>query len=335
MMQKPPAFWTNTRMPRHRVLRHIFTPLSWVWRGVTAARLKMATPYTASIPVICIGNATVGGTGKTPTTLAAFELITTHTLAQRPCILTRGYGATQAGPVFIAPASTPDFYAGDEPLLMAKRAPVIISRDRVKGLKLAEDMGFDCVICDDGLQNPHFTKTLSILVIDGPAGFGNGAVLPAGPLRAPLSHALGQVQAAIIIGSDTHQLKHMITGHSLPVFQAHIVASDTLTSAKNYVAFAGIGRPQKFFDTLADLKLNVVEHVSFPDHYLYTEADCTRLQRLAARHNATLVTTEKDWVRLAPDMQAITHFIPVMLQFDTPAPFTHLLQSALRKGPTP
>lgn len=301
MMTAPNFWYARTITPAASAL----LPLSWLWRSAAALRARFAKPYTASIPVICVGNVGVGGAGKTPTAIALIQAMA----AKTPCFLTRGYGGSTVGPIVV---SAPDAgLFGDEAVLLARYAPVIVARDRIKGLKLAESAGFDLVITDDGYQNPHFTKSASVLVFDGGVGIGNGQCIPSGPLRETLESALLRADAAVIIGDDVTKLRSQLGG--LSVFTATLQPQDAKPEGV-YVAFAGIGRPDKFFDTLRLAGYMVAETVTFPDHHPYTEADIDRLNRLAARHNAKLITTEKDQVRLPKDVSA--DVLPVALQID-------------------
>jgi tetraacyldisaccharide 4'-kinase len=281
----PPAFWYQ---PGSSLTSTLLKPLSWLWLAAACVRRKLAKPYTSSIPVICVGNVMIGGTGKTPTAIALCRALG----ASRPCFLTRGYRSDTRGAVLVTSADAR--MHGDEAVLLSRVAPVIVSPDRAAGLRLAEKEGFDLVIADDGFQNPGFTKTASVLVFDGGVGAGNGACIPAGPLREKLNDALGRAHAAVIVGDDVTQLSARLG--TMPVFHAQFETHAKGTGP--YVAFAGIGRPQKFFDTLVSSGYTLAETVPFPDHHAYTQDDMDGLASLAARHNAKLITTEKDHVRL-------------------------------------
>lgn len=313
----PPRFWYRTRPS---VTAHFLRIFSCLWIAASRLRAKYAHPYTSRLPVICVGNATLGGAGKTPTAKALMRGFRAAHLAANPCFLTRGYlGLTRVA----THVSSPDAgIYGDEAVLLSRHAPTIVSRDRVNGLKLAEVSGHDFVIADDGFQNPHFSKTSSLLVIDGAAGIGNGLIAPAGPMRETLDEALARATAVLIIGEDAHGIMSRVTK---PIFRGHMRPVNANPSGK-YVAFAGIGRPDKFFTTLRDAGYDVVETIAFPDHHAYDDADRMRLERLAARHGAKLITTEKDRVRMTQKMAAES--LPVELQIDD---LPRLL--ALLKGP--
>lgn len=297
-----PRFWYQKASWRSAVL----WPLSVLYRVTTKLRTAFATPYKSSLRVICIGNVTAGGAGKTPVAIALVHA----TAANRPVFLMRGYRGTSAAATLV---TKPDAAIhGDEAVVLAEHAPVIVAKDRAAGLRLAETSGFDLVIADDGFQNPHFIKSASVLVFDGGVGIGNGAYMPAGPLREPLREALLRANAAVVIGDDKTNLRGEL--FSVPVFGA---AFDTsMRPSGRYLAFAGIGRPDKFFDTLKRAGFDLAETVSFPDHHAYSDSDMERLYSLAQRHQAHLITTEKDRVRLSARHAAMVTALPVTLEIE-------------------
>jgi len=301
-----PDFWYAGRHP----LAYVLLPLSWIWRFAAYLRAALTKPYTSGVKVICVGNIAVGGTGKTPACIA----LATRFQDKKIAFLTRGYGGRQRNPVVIRHATDAAQY-GDEAVLLSRHAPVIVAANRARGLKVAEQQGFDIVIADDGFQNPSFTKDISVLVINGATGLGNGFVMPAGPLRETPASAAARAGAVLIVGPDATHVSDAFPG--LPILNAHF---SLLPGAPDvsvpYVAFAGIGQPQKFFNTLGDAGYVIAETVSFPDHHAYTGADLDRLQRLAARHNARLITTEKDYVRLLPAANVNIATLPVALAIE-------------------
>lgn len=311
----PPRFWQqpNTTLPA--IALQAFSPL---WVLAARMRAHFANPYSSRLPVICVGNVTLGGAGKTPTAIALLKAFK----VDNPCFLTRGYlGQTRVATHVASPDA--GIY-GDEAVLLSRHAPTIVSPNRVEGLRLAETTGHDLVIADDGFQNPTFAKNASLLVIDGGAGIGNGRVIPAGPLREPLNDALKRAKAVLIIGDDKNNVAKRIT---VPVFRGVMKPVNPQPSGKKYVAFAGIGRPEKFFATLREAQYNVIETVSFADHHAYTEADRARLASLAARHEAQLITTEKDRVRLAQNMKDV-ETLGVELEIEDIDRLVALLQGA-------
>lgn len=269
---------------------------------------KTANPYKARIPVICIGNIVAGGTGKTPTTLALLDLVRKNGLAQNPFIMIRGYGGAEKGPLRADPEKHSAWEIGDEALILAKYAPTIVAADRAAGAKLAESNGADMILMDDGLQNPGIHKDIKIVVINGEMGFGNKKLLPAGPLRQPLAHGLKNADAFIIIGEDKRDAKNEMPADK-KLIKATLAQKETKTPDTNpqqkYLAFAGLGYPQKFFRFLKEkTSLNIVETLPFSDHHPYDEYELRRLHEHAQKLDAKLITTEKDLMRL-PKIEGI------------------------------
>ncbi len=303
------------------MLARSLSPLGRITAAVTARRV--ARPgFAPGIPVICAGNAGVGGSGKT---ILVLDLLAR--LPGRPFALTRGYGGRLAGPVLAGPLHTAR-EVGDEALLLAAAAPVIVARDRAAGARRALAEGASAIVMDDGLQNPDLVKTLSLLVIDGGYGFGNGLLLPAGPLREPVAAAAVRCHAAVMIGRDVTGAAAALPA-SLPVLQARLAPSCTenLDSIR-VVAFAGIGRPAKFFDSVKSLGAELAAAVPFPDHHFYSAADARRLLRLADGLGARLVTTAKDFVKLPEALRAQSAVVTVRLVWEDAARLQNLLPSA-------
>jgi tetraacyldisaccharide 4'-kinase len=310
---KTPAFWA-----RRGGLARVLAPLGFVARRLTARRVQRPG-YAPGIPVICAGNAGVGGAGKT---ILVLDLLAR--LPGRPFALTRGYKGRLAGPVRVAATHTPRA-VGDEALLLAAVAPTIVARDRAAGARLALAEAATAIVMDDGLQNPALAKTISFLVIDGGYGFGNSLLLPAGPLREPVAAAAARCQAAVLIGADTtNALAALPPG--LPVLRAELAASCAHELAgQAVVAFAGIGRPEKFWASLSDLGADIKAKIAFADHHAYGEGDARRLLRLAAAHQARLVTTEKDFVKLPPGLQSRAAVLRVHLVWQDTAELEKIL----------
>jgi tetraacyldisaccharide 4'-kinase len=267
-----------------------------------------------SIPVICIGNLVVGGGGKTPAVIALVHLLKQSAQSFKPCILTRGYGGKKT--LHIVMDSDTAEEVGDEACLLRRSAPVIIAADRVRGAKLAEERGFNLIIMDDGYQNPSLYKNLSFLVIDGIYGFGNGHVIPAGPLREPIDRGLERAQGIILVGADQADVGAILPPE-LPVFKATIHADFKPVHNQKYVAFCGLAQPDKFRSTLADLSVKTEEFISFPDHHPFSSRDISYLESLAVKHGARLLTTEKDFVRLSayPHILSLVTSIPISMVF--------------------
>ena len=312
---RTPRFWYPRKGDRLAgVWKALLTPFTFLFRVGAQLRAWRSKPYKARVPLFCVGNVVAGGAGKTPTALALASLLKDR--GHRPVFVTRGYGG--GGHVLrVDPACHGVADVGDEALLLAKTAPCWVGRDRVGAIRAAEQQG-TCVIVDDGLQNPHFAPTASFLVVDAEVGIGNGALIPAGPLRESLDSAVARCAALILIGDvDTQNMAARV---NIPVFRAHIepVVPEGFRREGRFVAFAGIARPQKFYATAQALGLDLVATQDFPDHHLFTPADIAILRRLAQEKGARLLTTEKDAVRLPVDFQAEITILPVRLVFNAP-----------------
>jgi tetraacyldisaccharide 4'-kinase len=304
-----PDFWR-----RRGAVSTALLPASWLFDAVGRRRRARARPVSAGMPVLCIGNLVAGGAGKTPLTLALAEEIAGRGIAA--AILTRGYGGNLAGPIAVDPA-VHDFRAiGDEPLLLARAAPCIVARDRPSGAALARALGAQILLMDDGLQNPSLVQDLRLIAIDGGYGFGNGRVLPAGPLREALDRGLARIHGAVVIGADRFGLADRLGGR-LPVARAVLVPQTDAARwcGRRVFAFAGIGRPQKFFDTLAALGAEIVATRSFADHHPYGEAEIAHLVQAAGAAGAAAVTTAKDGVRLPPSWRDRIETLDVVLRW--------------------
>jgi tetraacyldisaccharide 4'-kinase len=292
---REPAFWWK---PGRGFL---LTPLAAVYGAVAWLRMR-SRGRSAGVPVICLGNLTVGGGGKTPTALAAARvLLAGHT---RPFFLSRGYGGRLAGPVLVNPSEHGAADVGDEPLLLARLAPTIVARNRRRGAEAARTKGASVIVMDDGFQNPSLKKDLAIIVVDGRRGIGNRHVIPAGPLRAPLRAQLKRAHALLVVGPPdgaTRVIK-LAVRRKLALFHGRLEPDrQTLAalSGRKVLAFAGIADPEKFFATLTDAGVLIAEQRSFADHHAYSAIEARMLMAHADDKNLVLITTEKDHVRLA------------------------------------
>ena len=259
-------------------------------------------PYRSRLPVICIGNFTAGGGGKTPTAIAVAKVL--KEAGERPSFLTRGYGGKTQGPVLAAKGQSAA-EVGDETLLLAAHAPTVVSADRAAGAKLIEGTNATVIVMDDGFQNPQLAKDFSLIVVDAATGLGNGLVMPAGPLRAPLDKQMPRADALLLIGEGgkTAPLAKSFEAANKPVFKARMAPRGDARwlGILPVIGFAGIANPKKFYATLSQSGARLTGTRSFPDHHPYTERQAERLLRWAREWNAMLVTTEKDWVRLPDD----------------------------------
>jgi len=310
---RTPKFWEQDSL-----LALALSPLERITAKMTASRV--AEPgFVAGIPVICIGNAGAGGAGKT---IVALDVLAR--LPGTPFALTRGYGGSLAGPVLVGPEHIAE-EVGDEALLLARVAPVVVSRDRAAGAQLARARGASAIVMDDGLQNPGLVKTRSLLVVDGGYGFGNGRLLPAGPLREPVAAAAARCHAAVLIGPDATQALSKLPGR-MPVLRASLEPfCEIALAGVRVVAFAGIGRPDKFFDSVQSLGAELAAVEPFADHHLYSAADAERLKRLAIGLGARLVTTAKDFVKLPEPLRALSTVVSVRLVWEDEAGLQKLL----------
>jgi tetraacyldisaccharide 4'-kinase len=329
---RAPSFWWQEAGTAAALL----APAAGVYATVAAARLRQAGAR-AGIPVLCVGNPTLGGSGKTPTALALARLLIAA--GERPWLLSRGYGGQLAGPVTVDPRHHRADDVGDEPLLLAQCAPTIIARDRVAGARAARAAGASVIVMDDGFQNPALAKDLSILVVDARRGIGNGRVFPAGPLRAPLAAQLARARAMLLIGEGpaAAPMAAAAEAHGLAFFHGRLVPDAAAVAAlagERVLAFAGIGDPEKFFATLADSGIEAAIRRGFPDHRPYTGADAAALMAEADRAGLPLVTTEKDFVRLKgrralSELAGRARALPITLAVDEEEQFRRFVTSAL------
>jgi len=318
-----PEFWA-----RRGLLSTLLEPAAWVYGQAAAARRRWITPWRAPVPVLCVGNLVAGGAGKTPVTLSLARRLRER--GWRVHILSRGYGGRLAGPVSVDAARHQATDVGDEPLLLAEAAPCWVAHDRVAGAKAAVAAGAELLVLDDGFQNPTLAKDLSLVVVDGGYGFGNGRLLPAGPLREPLAEGLARADAIVLMGDDTVEISG--TTGAKPVLRAQLVPENgEEVAGRSVLAFAGIGRPAKFFATLEAAGARLVARHAFPDHHRYADDELAHLRAEAERAGAMLVTTAKDWVRLPPRLREPVRVLRVTVAWDDVAALERLL-APLRHG---
>ncbi len=293
---REPGFW-------HRPSSSIpllLAPFGLIYGAVVARRL--ARPgLEAGVPVICVGNYHLGGAGKTPTVLALAKLL--RDLGETPVVLSRGYGGRLRGPIKVDPERHVAADVGDEPLMLAGTVTVVVARDRVNGIALARSQGASVILMDDGFQNPAIAKDMSLIVIDGHRGLGNGYVFPAGPLRAPLPPQLERTDALIVVGGGAAaaQVATAIAAQGKPVLSAHLRADEASIASlrgRRALAFAGIGDPGRFFRTLRLNGIDVAGERAFADHHRFSPAEIEALCADAKRDGLILVTTAKDLARL-------------------------------------
>ena len=340
-MLRAPGFWQAEGGAPQKVRWTFWGPRGgrfapWLLRpfeGVTArlTASRVARPgWRAPVPVLCCGNAGVGGAGKTILALDLGRRLAARNVQVH--FLTRGYGGARNGGsngevLRVDPARHPAELVGDEPLLLAAEAPTWVAADRAAGARAAVAAGATALVMDDGLQNPTLAKDLSILVIDGAAGFGNGRLLPAGPLREPVAAAAARCAAAVLIGEDRRGALAALPS-AIPVLRARLVPGPAAASlvGRRVLAFAGIARPDKFFATAAECGAIVADRAGFADHHRYNDAQLRRLQNRAERLGAMLVTTAKDAARLSPAWRSAVAVLDVTLAWDDPAGIDALLR---------
>jgi tetraacyldisaccharide 4'-kinase len=320
-----PWFWSNPPKRPGWQARALM-PMSWLWRLGAWWRGRGVVPYRASVPVICVGNLTAGGTGKTPMVAALVERLIAQ--GRSPHVVSRGHGGRLTGPHRVDPARDSATEVGDEPLLLAALAPVWVARDRAAGVRAAAAAGAELILMDDGFQNPSVVKDRTIVMVDGGAGFGNGRLIPAGPLREPVAEGLARADLVVLVGSPAERKAALARWPALAgALPARLLPRETGLSlaGERVVAFAGIGRPGKFFATLKAMGAEIVEAVPFADHVAYPAIVLRRLQRRALAAGAMLVTTEKDAARLPPAFRREVVVVQVHLQPDRWDVVDHIL----------
>lgn len=333
-----PGFWYSKGATVWSV---VLSPLSWLYRLGRAVHCVLKRPRAVSgAHVVCLGNLNVGGSGKTPSALAVMRVISDYGVARRPVFVLRGYGGQMGRrPVRVDARVHSARDVGDEALLLAMKTdlPVYIARNRYGGAVLAVREGADMIVLDDGLQNRDLRPDTALAVMDAGMGFGNGCVLPAGPLREGLKAGLSRVDAGVMIGGDESVLGgRWPEGRPLFSAQLRVRSVHVPDPAVRYFAFAGLGYPEKFFRYLREtLKLDVVEARSFPDHHPYVRSDLESLQVRAGEYGAVLITTEKDMRRLelleGVDLSGVL-VLPVDLHFDDDAQILGFLRERLGHG---
>jgi len=327
---RAPKFWR----PGHgaSLPASLLAPFTPAYSACTRIHRGFISPKRANVPVICVGNLTVGGGGKTPTALALAKLIRDWGVAVH--FLTRGYGGAAHGPLRVDAKQHNARKVGDEPLLLARRAPTWLARNRPAGARMAIAHGAEAIIMDDGFQNPSLIKDASLMVVDAGFGFGNERLMPSGPLREPIARGLARADAVVLIGTDETGLAARLSGSGVPLLLAQLTPSlQALNLRERTVfAFAGIARPGKFFTTLEAVGCNIVHRVSFPDHHRFTPSEIMALVEHAGAEGAVPVTTEKDWVRLPQEAKAMVEPVPVTLEWQDPKAVERIIRPALASG---
>ncbi|AMN54795.1 tetraacyldisaccharide 4'-kinase [Labrenzia sp. CP4] len=335
-MKSAPDFWWK---PGQTLASWLLSPAGWIYGLVSGRRMLKKPKAKSRLPVICVGNFVVGGTGKTP-----FAIELSYRLQEeglRPGFLLRGYGGKAKGPLLVDAGMHDADVVGDEALLLARYGPTVIAADRPSGARLAEQQPIDVLLMDDGFQNPALAKDLSLVLVDCSVGFGNGKCLPAGPLRAPAAKQIVKADCLVLVGEGdaAEEAVHLAGRKGLPILHAHVrpQPNDELAGSRLF-AFAGIGRPQKFFDTLKSLGYDVKKTREFPDHHQYTQADVRALLTEAEEAGFKLVTTSKDMARLETSTGELFHWIAssaavleVRMEIDDEDRLASLIKERLRR----
>ena len=308
---KTPQFWTEISWQSV-----ILFPVSYIWRFGHYTQQKILKTKETEIPVICVGNLTVGGSGKTPVVITLCRFLSG--IGKSTSILTRGFGGKEKGPIFVSTNLHQSLDVGDEPLMMAHSLDVCVSRNRPLGANhILDEKKYDCIVMDDGLQNPTLKKDLNIAVFDGKYGIGNGFLLPAGPMRQKLEVGIQNIDLVIFNGKDETGLGQKIPPH-IPIFTGELQPDEEIVEKmknRRVFGFAGIGNPSRFFKTLINIGTDLVGEAHFADHHPYTDADLTQLYEEAMQSGAELVTTQKDWMRLPTDWRDRVLTVPVRIHF--------------------
>ncbi|WP_306141006.1 tetraacyldisaccharide 4'-kinase [Roseibium sp. MMSF_3412] len=334
-MKRAPDFWWQRTLPPPA---YLLKPAAWLYGRLTGRRMHRKPKARSRLPVICVGNFVVGGTGKTPFAIELARVLRADGLT--PGFLLRGYGGRTRGPLLVDPQTHDAEEVGDEALLLAAHAPTVISSDRPAGARLCEEQPIDILIMDDGFQNPSLAKDLNLVLVDCSTGFGNGLCLPAGPLRAPPQVQIVKADCLVLIGEgdEAGEAVHLAGRKGLPILHAHVQPQpNEALLGQPLFAFAGIGRPQKFFRSLKEMGCTVRETRAFADHHLYTDADARALLTEAEDQGMQLVTTRKDAMRFVSRdtemfrwLAAKTQVLDVAMKIDDPDRLVALVREKLR-----
>ena len=308
-----------------RLTAAMLAPVGSLYGASVWLKHRLAIPWRTRAAVVCVGNLTVGGTGKTPVTIAIGQAL--QHAGVPVALLARGYGRKHSGAMVVDLWTQDARMVGDEALLLARIAPTVVARNRAEGARLARAQGARVIVMDDGHQNFSISKDLSLVVVDGTTAFGNGRIVPAGPLRESVRQGLARADAVVIMGVGSPQL----VGFAGPVLRARL-AADRQFNGQRVFAFAAIGRPAKFFDTLRTLGAELAGNEGFPDHHVYSPRELKGLRRRAERANATLFTTEKDFVRLRQEDRAGIEILPVRAVFEDRPALEQLLHRVIAKA---
>lgn len=330
---KTPAHWSRDPESPGLIAR-LLAPFSTIWGLAADLRSRWVRTEIAPVPVLCIGNLIAGGSGKTPMAAALLQRLSARGVSAH--IVSRGYGGRLKGPHLVDPSRDTVRDVGDEPLMLAANGPVWVARDRAAGARAAAGQGAQLILLDDGFQNPSLAKDASIVMVDAVAGFGNGRIIPAGPLREPIAEGLSRADLVVLVGEPEDRGRALARWPSLasaPRVDARLVPvqSGIIDRGDRVLAFAGIGYPEKFFSTLRALGADLIGTRAFPDHHSYAPQILRRMIADARAQDAMLMTTEKDAVRLPTAFRREVVTLMVQLEPDDWAPIDALIDQVQAK----
>ena len=288
-----PKFWIKKNF-----ISNLLLPLGYIYGSMTGLRLAYKKSGSVDKQVICVGNISAGGTGKTPVAISIAKILQKQNL--NPAFVSRGYGANLTN-VIVDNNIHSATDVGDEPMLLSSIAPTVINANRFQGALMAINNNANVIIMDDGFQNPSLKKDISFVVVDGKYGFGNERCIPAGPLREFLSKGIDRASAIILLGDDNHNIQSK--AKNKPIFRAEICPIIPQISNPNIIAFAGIGHPDKLYSSLKSIGFKIIETIDFPDHHKYSHDELMNIVKLANNKNADIYTTSKDFVKIPKELQ--------------------------------
>lgn len=323
-MMREPWFWRSKTLAARAVAAGV-SPLAVAYDVVQRTRWRLTAPAASPVPVICIGNAALGGVGKTPCAIAIRKLLAGEGVECH--FLTRGYGGREKVPLRVDPDRHSASDVGDEALLLARHGPTWVSRNRPAGAEKAAEAGARAIIMDDGFQNPTIAKTFSVLLIEAGNARDNERIFPAGPLREPVTRAKARADITVFVGPDRETAEHEASAQQSP-FAAWLAPAGG-PAPQRVVAFTGIGKPQKFFDMLKANGFELARTIAYPDHHDFSEHDLRALARIADAQNAPLITTKKDHVRLPASFAGVVMTFPAEMRFNQPALLANAVLSAI------
>lgn len=319
---KAPKFWRV-----NGIIAQLLLPFSVFYYLFTILRNRGALPRILSAKIVCIGNITAGGAGKTPTAIAIGNFLKIK--KKKFAYVSKGYLGKIRIPTKVDIKKHTAVDVGDEALLLAREGDCWVGKSRFDTCNEAIKNGAKILILDDGMQDLSIAKDVTLLVIDGTYGFGNGLVIPAGPLRGRKDVAVEKCDGVILIGEDKHKVSDFVKKYKRPIIKAEFKPKISIDKKQKYIAFAGIGNPEKFFLSLEKIGIKPIHKIEFPDHHYYSRFDISRLQKLAKQNEAKLITTEKDLIRLPEKFKQEILTLPVDLIFANESKIENILEHIL------